>query len=61
VAAIISGYGTVRPVLSVREKWEIQAKGNFGREQDYQRSKTHRHGLYYDGHGCCKEDNAAVW
>jgi hypothetical protein len=44
VAAIISGYGISIPVRSVREKWKILEKENFGREQDYQRSKTYGHG-----------------
>jgi hypothetical protein len=44
VAAIISRYGINAPVRSVREKWKILEKGNFGREQDYQRSETYRDG-----------------
>ena len=36
-------YGTRRPVRSVRVQWKIQKKRNFGREQDYQRSKTYGH------------------
>ena len=34
MAAIISGFGTNTPVRSVREKWKILEKGNFGHEHE---------------------------